>query len=250
MTEPYITPKKLLGDKSLPIKCKLAFICYCPLPSFFTQYDIKLELKDRYFIHIHNLHVTFCQYNNVNFIVVSEVYGGPVSVTTVEELKYYGIDTIIGLGFVGSLKSELPTGTIINGVKALTEEGASRHYTNELYVTPNLDMNVPNTLPECIWTTNALYQEYDEDVQKALSLGCSVVNMDTSHLYASCIKYKILCNYFAVVTDVIEHTTISNNHNNSKIDWKNDLHDIVNGLESHITNSQTLLIQNLCKYLF
>mgnify|MGYP006057099035 CR=1 FL=1 len=110
----HTTPRKLLGDQKLPITCNLAFVCYCPMPTIFEQYIIDVDTTvDRYFIHTHNNHVKFCRYHDTTFVVVAEVYGGPVSVTTVEELNFYGIKTIIGLGFVGSLTFDLPTGSLI-----------------------------------------------------------------------------------------------------------------------------------------
>jgi len=51
-----------------------------------------------------------------------------VSVTTVEELKYYGIKTIIGLGFVGSFNQSLTTGVAIVADKGLIEMGTTSHY--------------------------------------------------------------------------------------------------------------------------
>lgn len=105
--EPYITPKKLLGNHALPIKCVIAFICYCPMPSAFDRYDLNIEKKERYFLHTHNNHVRFCHANGSDFVVIAEVYGGPISTTTVEELHHYGVSTIIGIGFVGSLYERL-----------------------------------------------------------------------------------------------------------------------------------------------
>lgn len=54
-----------------------------------------------------------CNYSCLEFIVNAKVYGEHVSVTTVKELKYYGIDIIIRIRFVGSLTKEFSTGSII-----------------------------------------------------------------------------------------------------------------------------------------
>lgn len=239
---PYITPRKLLGDKRLPIPCALAFVCYCPMPSVFDEFDLHIPLKERYFIHVHNMHIMIGQYHETPFIVISEVYGGPVSVTTVEELHYYGVETIIGIGFVGALKPSLPVGTIVVAEKALTEVGTTPHYqkNRDIFVKPTMKMNLNITMePTCVWTTNALYQEYPEDVKRAIGLGCSVVNMDTSHLYAACDLLDLNCQYYAVVTDIIgDH------------DWVNSLHDVVNTptdskSESPVLSQQTKLVLEL-----
>lgn len=239
--EPYITPRKLLGNIMLPIKCKLAFICYCPMPVFFDKYRQDITLTGRYFIHTHNSHIMLCNYSGLEFIVIAEVYGGPVSVTTVEELKYYGIDIIIGIGFVGSLTTELSTGTIIVADQALIENGTTPHYVNlednDLYTKPTLQLGIDDISDEYVWTTNALYREYKEDIKHAIDLGCSVVNMDTSHLYAACKMLAIKCEYYAVVSDETVET------DNGV--WDNDLIDAANNNNnntSHVIEAQSKMI--------
>ena len=239
--EPYITPRKLLGDKSLPeavASCKLAFVCYCPMPFIFDRYKLNIRLDDRYFIHSHNSHVMFCDYLGSKFIVIAEVYGGPMSVTTVEELKHYGIKTIIGIGFVGSLTSRLPTGRIIVAEKALVEPGTTPHYCkNTDIVGPTLQLKMGGFSQEYVWTTNALYREYKEDVETALKFGCSVVNMDTSHLYAACKMLDIACEYYAVVSDVIG--------NDDNCTWDNSLTKAVSENSSPVTTSQADMVLSI-----
>lgn len=157
----------------------------------------------------------------MNFIVISEVYGGPVSVTAVEELHYYGIKDIIGVGFMGSLTEKLPLGSIIFAKKALIEPGATPHYmvkwtNNECIVNYENEIFAEST-PVGVWTTNALYREYPQDVKHSLQSGCEVVNMDTSHLYAAAHLLQINVWYYAVVTDVLS----------SPNEWDNNLMDIV-----------------------
>lgn len=91
MNLPYITPEKLLSRSNLPIKVDFAFVCFCPMPFIFENFKIDVKLENRLFLHTHNSHILFGEYQSQKFIVVSEVYGGPIGVTTVEELKYYGV---------------------------------------------------------------------------------------------------------------------------------------------------------------
>lgn len=239
---PKITPAKLLGNRSLPVKCEAAFICYCPMPSIFEQYDMNITLQDRYFIHSHNSHVKICKYNNVNFIVVAEVYGGPMSVTTVEELKYYNIQKIIGLGFVGALKPELNIGTEIVADKALIEMGTTPHYHNIMdhHVESSMKLNLDIIQNVCVWTTNALYREYSCDIRFVLEMGCSVVNMDTSHLYAACKMLDIPCEYYAIVSDILD----------IKDSWDNSLTEAINNDESVVIKQQSSLISRILTRLF
>ena len=91
---PLITPIMIHKDKKFPIKCSTAFVCFCPMPSFFEQ-QLSLEKStERFFLHCHPCHVRF--FNNPmnsenNVVIIAEVYGGVVITSMVEELHFYGI---------------------------------------------------------------------------------------------------------------------------------------------------------------
>jgi purine-nucleoside phosphorylase len=76
------------------------------------------------------------------------------------------------------------------------------------------------------------YREYSEEIIFALNMGCSVVNMDTSHLYAACKLLDIECEYYAVVSDSINHDS-----------WDNSLEKAINSKDSIVTEYQTNLIK-------
>jgi len=236
----YITPQKLHLNKKLQYDCDFAFICFCPFPGIFKKYEIKVSDKNqsRYFVHSHPSNVTFCENNSYKFIVISEVYGGPVSVSIVEELYFYGIRKVIGIGFVGSMSH--PIGTNIIAEKSLIEKGTTPHYLNDLNIkfvfrTNDLLDLLPNITPVTVWTTNGFYRERKCDVQEAIDLGCEVVNMDTSHLYASASSLGMNVTYYATVTDMLED------------EWKNSLNDVLENesSESIITSQQQKLIDFL-----
>ncbi|AVL95186.1 purine phosphorylase family 1 protein [Moumouvirus australiensis] len=208
MNLPYITPEKLLSRSNLPIKVDFAFVCFCPMPFIFENFKIDVKLENRLFLHTHNSHILFGEYQSQKFIVVSEVYGGPIGVTTVEELKYYGVKKIIGLD----------------------------------YTYPSLNCSL-DCIKTCIWTTNALYREYRDDILFAIEKGCKVVNMDTSHLYASCKLLDIECAYYAVVSDVINIDSNTNHQSENK--WDNDLTTTINGNNSPVSQSVNRLIESL-----
>nr|AEX62292.1 putative purine phosphorylase [Moumouvirus Monve] len=252
MNTPYITPEKLLFKSHLPIEVDVAFICFCPMPSIFEKYKIDVELKNRLFLHTHNSHILFGQYLDYKFIVVSEVYGGPIGVTTVEELKYYGIKKIIGLGFVGSFDNNIKTGDIVFAEKSLIELGTTPHYltVKNDYTFPSLDLNI-NSIKTCIWTTNVLYREYRDDILFAMERGCKVVNMDTSHLYASCQLLAILCAYYAIVSDVINiNPQLIDSEEKSENNWDNDLTATINGNLSPVSQSMSILVESLLDSVF
>ena len=105
MTTPHLTPEKLFGDTRLPGKwenSKIAVVCFTPFPAGFDPYVVEIS-SVRYFLHSPQSEVRFCEFNATPFIVISEVYGFAVGTTTVEELAYYGIDHLVGLGYVGAI---------------------------------------------------------------------------------------------------------------------------------------------------
>ncbi|QGR54311.1 nucleoside phosphorylase 1 family protein [Moumouvirus maliensis] len=244
MNLPYITPEKLLSRSNLPIKVDFAFVCFCPMPFIFEYFKIDVKLENRLFLHTHNSHILFGEYQSQKFIVVSEVYGGPIGVTTVEELKHYDVKKIIGLGFVGSFDKTIKTGDIVYAEKSFIELGTTPHYLTQKtdYTYPSLDCSL-DCIKTCIWTTNALYREYLDDILFAIEKGCKVVNMDTSHLYASCKLLDIECAYYAVVSDVINIDSNTNHQSENK--WDNDLTTTINGNNSPVSQSVNRLIESL-----
>nr|WIL03749.1 purine phosphorylase [Cedratvirus plubellavi] len=207
---PHLTPASLFTKKTLDVD--LALLCFCPSSPSLEKYKVA-NIEERLFLHVHPSHTFYALLNGVRFIVICEVYGGPVGVSVVEELAFYGVKTIIGLGFVGSLLPTLKQGELVIIERALSEPGTTPCYSSEEYLSPEqflLDyflQTSPSPGRVTSWTTNAIYREYTEDIQKALAQGCQVVNMDTSHLYASCKKLGMKCIYLAAVSDGLEKST-------------------------------------------
>lgn len=86
------------------------------------------------------------------------------------------------------------------------------------------------------WTTNAFYREYPKDIEIAKTKGCSVINMNTSHLYAACQILGIKCEYYAIVSDVMTGN------------WENDLTEAVDG-DNKIITAQNTMIKRIMKML-
>ncbi len=238
----YITPQKIFKGKKLPIICDVAIICFCPMPNHFKQYQIT-ETDERLFLMLHQNHVMFCQHNGINFMVLAEVYGGPVGVSIVEELHYYGVSCILSLGYVGSFTDGLDIGMNIKCDKTLSETGTTPYYSQlNIIETDNYTDNIFDMDKSMIWTTNAIYREYKKEVDDVKSVGCQCVNMDTSHFFACCKLLNIMHAYFATVTDVLSESdnwdenlieSVDNNHINKVILGQNKIIDnIINKLET------------------
>jgi uridine phosphorylase len=228
MSKPIITPAKLLGNKKFPIECEYAIMCFCPMPEILKQYKI-VENEVRHFLHLHPMHVLFCKSpGGENFVVVAEQYGGPVAVSIVEELHHYGVSKIAALGFVGSFNESMPMGTNLVANKALIEHGTTPHYmrcdcSGDNYTFPSHSFFFSELPNATIWTHNAIYREYPEHVAYAKHMHCDVVNMDSSHFFASC-KTVSIEEYFYVAT-VSDFMTTNE-------EWENNLSEVVAVQES------------------
>src|SRR5262249_23376455 len=63
-----------------------------------------------------------------------------------------------------------------------------------------------------VWTTDALYREYPEDVATWRARGAAVVNMDTAHFYAVSHVVGMSAAYACVVSDCVEAATWDDGH--------------------------------------
>ena len=135
-------------------------------------------------------------YSNIPFVVIFECYGEPVIVSTIEELSFYGIENIIGIGYVGSFDDELILGSQIL---------ASSSLYDKIITYPSLELNIENIYVKNVWTTNIIYREYQKDIDEAMLHKCTLVNMDTSHLYTFCSLLNIKCIYYAIVSDILKN---------------------------------------------
>lgn len=218
---PYLTPQKVNGLRLLPRRCTLAIMCFRPAIKYFEQFKVEMseeELSKRNFLLLHPSHTIFCRKDNIDFIVLSEIYGGPQTVGLIEELAAYGVSKIIGLSLAGSLKPELKIGTHFHINGATAEPGTTPAYDPSPLVTSNT-LSKYGLQSQVVWTTNALYREYPSDVAIAKERGCSAVNIDTSHFFAACKKLGILCTNLCTVSDVLEENS----------SWENSLTDTVTG---------------------
>jgi len=244
MDTPHLTPEKLLHTITFPAhwkEAKIAFVCFTPFPNGFKKYVIETAVE-RYFLHSPNDEVKLCKFEELSFIVISEVYGFPVGATTVEELVYYGIEQIIGIGYVGAFNGA-PIGQSIIGKNTLSDLPIAKHYgVNEferVYPTNNIYKNLKNAIKienkkwgdYSIWTSNSLYRETSSLVKKIKEANCDVVNMDALSIYS----VGSVCNkeqendiefiYVGTVTDSA----------NKEIEehWESDLLEAVKRKEKH-----------------
>ena len=119
--------------------------------------------------------------------------GAPQAVMVLEKLIVLGAKKVILFGWAGSLDPTLEPGDLIVADEAVSEEGTSRHYSEE--DRPKASKGLLNDLSAAlkgegimfkqgpVWTTDAPYRETAEKVKRFQAEGVLGVDMETSALY-------------------------------------------------------------------
>ncbi|HUX39642.1 MAG TPA: nucleoside phosphorylase [Rectinemataceae bacterium] len=120
--------------------------------------------------------------------------GAPAAGVMLEELIAWGVRRFVSVGTAGSLRPELPPGSLVLCVEALRDEGTSYHYAPEgTRALPNEALTA--RLAEALagqslaasravtWTTDAIYRETPLEVARHRDSGVHVVEMEASALF-------------------------------------------------------------------
>jgi uridine phosphorylase len=217
MSDPIITPKKFLAKVTFPPEakgCTLAIVGFCK----FNDMKVKLSvepMKETIFSHLDKSHQFIGRIGSHKILAAECLYGGPLSATVLEEVAHYGIETVIGYGYAGSLRRQIPIGQIVLADAAIISDGTSREYLPKdqmAHPDPTLVQPLDESAKELgkpimkstIWTTDAIYREYPEKIEEWRGRGADVVNMDTSYFYAISQVVKLSSIYACVVSDCVD----------------------------------------------
>ncbi|HLB56227.1 MAG TPA: hypothetical protein VJK30_02715 [Coxiellaceae bacterium] len=202
MTEPHLTPAKLIGQrfpKNIFGKMRVAILGYCPPPSIFKKYN-QVDTHDQYFILQTPDSVKKCSYGDMEFLHIYHIYGGPVSASLVEELAYYNFDYILAYGLAGGLGTKnLKMGDYFLIESGYVYDGTTPHYTKDSVIKCDdfLETKILSLLPSTninemtsvrAMTNDAIYKENNALLKSAKEFGCDIINLDSSHLYAASIN--------------------------------------------------------------
>ncbi len=213
---PHLTPESLVGrrfSRDTFEGVNTALVGFCPRPDRLDKYASQVA-NDQYFIHLPPQSVEICQYKQMNFLSLAHVYGGPVASATIEELAYYGITHVLAYGLAGGLGTKnLEMGDFYIIKKALAADGTTPHYTDSrlIYSDEFLNasiielakkQNLPDITPVQALTSDAIYREYDRDLENAKANGCDIVNCDSSHLFAVSQAVGIRATQCGIISDV------------------------------------------------
>lgn len=215
---PHLTPSNLVGlrfGKDTFKDIRIALVGYCPRPDILDKYNTR-NTTDQFFIHVPPSNVQICSHNGIKFFSIAHVYGGPVSSALIEELAYYGVKYVLAYGLAGGLgtkKQKMGDFYIVE--KALALDGTTRHYSDDKLISSNdflnskikelaKKTNLPKLVPVQALTDDAIYREYEEDLNSAKDKGCDIVNCDSSHLFAVSNAVGIMSTECGVISDVAE----------------------------------------------
>jgi len=174
-------------------------------------------LTDQYFFLVPSHSVQVCRHNGIKFLSISHIYGGAPSSAVVEDLAYYGIKYILAYGFAGGLGTKgVKKGDLYLVNASLVRDGTTPHYTKEDVVYPDAGLNqkilevahnnstLGNIHSLKVMTDDAIYQEYEAELNEAVAHGCDIINLDCSHLFAASKYVGIAATQFGIVSNVRE----------------------------------------------
>ncbi len=243
---PHLTPDKLLGEvfsKDVFKDIQVAIVGYCPPAPVLQKYN-PVNLTDQYFFLVPSQCVQVCTHNGIKFLSISHIYGGSPSSAVVEDLAYYGIKYILAYGFAGGLGTKgVKKGDFYLVNASLVRDGTTPHYTKEDVVYPDAVLNqkildvahknsaLGNIHSLRVVTDDAIYQEYESELDEAIAHDCDIINLDCSHLFAASKYVGIAATQFGVVSNVRE------------IAGEEKADDLANTLISEDTSPQNPLIR-------
>jgi uridine phosphorylase len=138
--------------------------------------------------------------------------GAPAAVILVEEMIACGMRVLIVTGSAGSLQPGVSIGSIVVPTAAIREEGTSHHYapSDAPAVASNRAVDtVVQVLGErnvahfagLQWTTDAIYREHREKIDRYRAAGVLAVDMELSALYTVAAYRDVECGAVLAISD-------------------------------------------------
>ncbi len=166
----------------------------------FTPQDLQtlLQVQPKAFSKNHPIflsHVYTGKYSDRPVAVAGPMLGAPQAVLVLEKLIALGVRSVVAMGWCGSLQSRVAIGDLVIPLRAVSEEGTSRHYPVEArqarpaaQIVARLEA-VLGADADCtlhqggVWSTDAPYRETVAKVRRYREEGLLGVEMETSALF-------------------------------------------------------------------
>jgi uridine phosphorylase len=121
--------------------------------------------------------------------------GAPAAAVMLEELIAFGVRRFISIGTAGSLRADLPPGSLVLCDSAFRDEGTSYHYIpggGLVFPSESLTSALSSSLRAQglafragpAWTTDAIYRETPSEVTLLSGKGALVAEMEAAALFA------------------------------------------------------------------
>lgn len=222
--DPIIKPTNFL-TKTLPSKCVITFF-----RKELNQLVEEKKLPVIGYLHSEILDIPIYEYSTPTerICITMAFCGAPGAVVTLEELRAMGCEKFIICGGAGSIKKDSKVGEIIVPVAAVRDEGTSYHYlapsrevechkeTLDSVVSGLERLGIPYTTGKT-WTTDAIYRETPEMIERRRNEGCITVEMEAAGFFAVSKYYDIpLAQLLYAGDDVSGEKWDTRNWNNQK----------------------------------
>jgi uridine phosphorylase len=205
MSTCIINPLKSKGEPSLPGTGILAVnpsdsSCFTGLAG---QYGLK---KHAFF----NAQL----YSNSTFFLAGPAVGAPMAVICLEKLIALGAARIVVYGWCGALNPSLAAGELFVPTGGLSEEGTSVHYQSPIpWSSDFLHLQLVDALTRegyqpkqgPIWTTDAVYRETREKVERYSDQGILAVDMEYTALCSVAAFRRVNLAAVMLVSDELFH---------------------------------------------
>lgn len=209
-SEPVLTPEKLAAaltgkkpeDLHLPGRAVIVF----------TRWDISALVR-RTLSKVLTQWLPYRQFYRTPqslTVLVRSPIGGPALAALVEELAAFGAREFFIFGYCGGIGAVRP-GDVILATAAIREDGVSFHYLEgegDTVASQWASEWQPSCLDEgfsagTVWTSDAIYRETADKVERYGRRGVIGVEMETASLYAVCASKGLPAASFLVVSDIV-----------------------------------------------
>lgn len=155
----------------------------------------------------------YCEDDDTKPSLVGPVMGAPYAAMLLETLYAWGVEKLIFYGWCGSIDSQIRSGDIILPDSAIIDEGTSAHYHKETGATVHPNGALRSVLSDAcdnrsirqssgrIWTTDGIFRETPERVERFQSEGAVGVDMELSALCSVALFHDLPLAAVLVVSD-------------------------------------------------
>lgn len=184
----FINPSRLKGEPNLSGPC---LFLINPQESRYASLEAKNAGAQRFPLFHSNL-FELSQGTSSPHSWAGPAVGAPFAAITLEKLIALGVTRCIVLGWCGSLVPSLRVGDVVLPTWAISEEGTSAHYPGDnppqssqrlrQKLNDYLDTKGISITEGPIWTTDALYRETREKINRYAAQSILAVDMEFSAL--------------------------------------------------------------------